>query len=200
MPSTDKRSSGLVIVLGLSLSGWLSSCAYRWGLARYGLPDGVKQVYVPLCKNYSLEPGVEIYVTNGLVKEFHRLAASQVVSDPLSAQGEIRCFIQKIEISPGGRRQGGDLPPGVVLASDFLLSLTADVQLWSYRQSKVLWQSTLTRQINYPAAQVAQPVVNTVNATYDQSARHIYLERLGESLGAESARSMSAITTSGEKL
>ena len=169
----------------------LLSCTYHWGLARYALPEGIKQVYIPLCKNYSLEPGVEVYVTNGLVKELHRLAASQVVSDSLLAQGEVRCFIQKVEIVPGGRRQGGDLPPGVVLASDFLLSLTVDVQLWSYRQTKILWQSTLTRQINYPAAQVAQPVVNTINATYDQSARHIYLERLGDSLGAEAARAMS---------
>lgn len=38
----------------------LASCAYRLGSPDRGLPGGYRQVYIPMFKNMSQEPGIEV--------------------------------------------------------------------------------------------------------------------------------------------
>jgi len=46
----------------------LAGCAVK--LRKVTLPERIKSVYIPMCKNISFQPGIEEYATNYLIEEF----------------------------------------------------------------------------------------------------------------------------------
>ena len=67
----------------------LTSCAYRWGSPDRSLPGGYRQVYIPVFKNLTPEPGIEVDFTNALRREFERSKIARI-SEYDAADAEIK--------------------------------------------------------------------------------------------------------------
>ncbi|MCS6838465.1 MAG: LPS assembly lipoprotein LptE [Bdellovibrionaceae bacterium] len=145
-------------------------------------------VAVPIFRNLSKEPQIEVFFTNALIAALERHSNVSVVSDGGNAQGLLIGEILSLEMIPAGRRQGGTLPVGVVLASEYRLVVRTRVSLVEGRSGQVLLSKELQRERSYVTPQVAQVVVNTVNALYNHSARQIHLEQLAKEMMEETAQ------------
>ncbi len=161
----------------------LSGCAYRFGNADRSLPGGYKQVNIPIFKNYSQEPSIEVLFTNALTHEFEKSKFARVTETSQSEvfiEGEIR----SIQYLGTGKRTDG-LPTGSVLATSYDIQVVVSVAVRRQSDRSALWQGEFTRTRSYSAPQVTLPGVNTVNPLYNLSARRQNLEILANDLMSE---------------
>jgi outer membrane lipopolysaccharide assembly protein LptE/RlpB len=99
----------------------LSSCGYK--LVRYrGAIGDVRRVAIQTLDNDSREPGVDLVVTDALVREFLRRGALDVVEDPNVA-----------DLVIGGRvlplRTAGRSFSSVLLSLEYQVTMTLDLQV-----------------------------------------------------------------------
>jgi TolB-like protein len=161
-----------------------SSCAYHWGRSNRVLPGGFKNVSLSVFQNKTQEPQIEVFFSNALLAEFERSKVANLVGRNY-ADGEVTGVIENVAILPGGRREGGDLPFGTILASEYRILITVTVNVIRTSDGKVIWTNSFNGERTYVAPQVTQSVINTVNPLYNQSARRLNIEVLSKQMMSE---------------
>ncbi len=177
----DSVFSRRILLSFLILNGFvLSSCAYHWGFADRSLPGGYQQVAIPMFENKSEEVGLEVDFTRALIERFHRSKVARIQDKdtaPVFLDGKI------IEIK-GERGLGASslerLPDRAVLNAEYLVTVISEINLIRESDQKILWSRRFVRAKAYSAPRVGTPVVNSVNATYNDSNRREVLRALAE--------------------
>lgn len=167
------------LISGLILSV-ISGCAYRWGASGRSLPGGYSQVYIPLFKNYSMEPGVEVSFTNQLKLQFERSKVARVSNEAQAEvilEGEI-LSIRYVPMASSASRQ----QPDVVLVSTYDVQVDLAITLKRASDRTVLWQSFFKSARSYGAPQVSQGIINSVNPLYNLSARRQNIDLIASSM------------------
>ncbi len=159
-------------------------CAYRLGSVDRSLPSGYRQVAIPIFKNLTQEVGIEVAFTNALRQEFQRSKAGEVVP---SGQDEVLLegVIETAKYEPGGKREGGNLPRGVVLASEYRILVNTRIRLLRSTDRSILWEGTFSGERTYVAPQVTQAGLNTVNPLYNLSSRRQNIEIMALNMMSE---------------
>lgn len=165
-----------------------TACSYRWGFRERAVPGGYTQIAIPIFKNTTKEVGLESDFTNALIRRFERSQVARVTTTEI-APVRIDGVVDKLEVVSGPGVQGGKsdntLPQDAVLTSEYSLKLHARVYLRRQSDEKVIWQGDFEDQRNYQAPRIGEPVVNSANATYNQSARRTALAGLAEEMMQE---------------
>jgi len=167
----------------------LPACAYRYGLSHRALPGGYTQIAIPVFTNVTPDVGIEMYFTNALIRRFARSQVARVTDKelaPVVLEGTIR----KIEVQPGPAKTNAPgqlptLPDNAVLTTSYRLVMTAKLILRRKSDDKTMWEGYFTNETEYFAPQVGTPIVNSANATYNQSARQQKIASLAEEMMAE---------------
>ncbi|PIS09997.1 MAG: hypothetical protein COT73_11760 [Bdellovibrio sp. CG10_big_fil_rev_8_21_14_0_10_47_8] len=141
-----------------------SGCAYRLGSPDRSLPGGYRQVFVPVFKNKSMEPGIEVDFTNALIQEFERAKIARV-TDQHQAEIIALGVIEAVDYSSSGRPEEG------VLATQYSVVIRVSVTLVRNTDKSVVWSGSFSGERTYVAPQVKASVINTVNPLYNLSAR-----------------------------
>lgn len=161
-----------------------AGCAYHMGSPDRSLPSGYKQVTIPIFKNLSMEPTIEVAFTNSLIKEFERSKIARIV-DPAQAEVVIEGVIQTVAYVPGGKLDPSVLPMGAVLAGSYDIQVVTTITVKRQSDQSVLWTGQFTRGRTYNAPQVTLPGINTVNPLYNLSARRQNFDVLAADMMAE---------------
>jgi len=185
MHSHFGRITGFILALSL-----LSGCSYRWGFRERSVPGGYKEVAIPVFKNRSQEVGIESDFTNALVLQFERSQVARVTSQaaaPVRIEGEI---VKVTLLGTGGGLIGGKdpnnpLPDSAALWTEYQINVDARITVRRQSDEKILWQGKLSEQKNYEAPRIGEPVVNSANATYNDSARRHALAALADEMMSE---------------
>lgn len=165
------------------------SCAYRMGSVGRGLPEGLRLVSIPVFKNKSMEPGVEMSFTNALLQEFNRSKVAKVVdvsSSDLKVEGEI----SSIQYLPGGKKTSEDpsfpfLAKGAVLAAEYRILVSVAIKAVKVSDGTIVWTGGFSGERTYAAPQVTVAGVNSVNPLYNLSARRQNIEVVAGDIAAE---------------
>ncbi len=144
---------------------------------------------IPVFKNLTQEVGVEAPFTNALI---HRFARSQVArvtdkeSAPLTLEGVIK-KVDTVASAPVTNATGQliTLPTDAVLNTEYRITVTTQLILRRKSDEKVIWQGTFSNEKVYAAPRIGAPLVNTANATYNQSARMHTFSQLAEEMMSE---------------
>lgn len=160
----------------------MSACAYRVGSPDRSLPGGYRQVFVPIFKNATMEPGIEVSFTNALIQEFERAKIGRVTPEN---QAEVLAIgvIEEISYNPSGESDAG--PTGALIATQYQILLRAKLTLIKSSDRSVLWSGTFNGERPYAAPRVATAVVNSVNPLYNLSARQQNIEILATKMMSE---------------
>lgn len=125
MPRPVPRRAPHVAVLVVCLVGFLalsgSGCGYSMVRYRGALGD-VRRIAIQTLENDSYDPGLDLVVTDALVREFARRGALVVVEDPSQA-----------DLVIGGRvlplRTGGRSFSSVLLTLEYQVTLTLELEV-----------------------------------------------------------------------
>lgn len=164
----------------------LSSCAYKLGSQGRSLPGGYKQVHIPIFKNLSQEPGIEVSFTNALRQEFERSHIARI-AEPQQSEVVLEGNITKVTYRMTSVKQQNDptIPAGTVLASKYSIDAEVTLRLLRLSDKKELWSSTFTNESVYTPPQVAVAGVNTVNPLYNLSARRQNIDVMAQQMMTE---------------
>ncbi len=149
------------------------------------LPGGYAQVAIPVFKNTTQETGIEAPFTNALIRRFARSQVARVSdkeSAPLLLEGTITNVVT--EEGPKVTNVTG-LPEQAVITTEYVLKINATLILRRKSDEKIIWQGSFSNQKVYAAPRIGTPVINSANATYNQSARMEYIARLAEEMMTE---------------
>jgi hypothetical protein len=164
---------------------FLTGCAYRQGTPDRSMPGGYRWVKVPIFKNYTQEPGIELSFTNALIEEVQRSRVAQVVEDSdISIEG----VIEDVNYRLGGKRTSSDyalLPEGAVQATEYRILILARISVIRGSDQKVLWTGQFNGERTYTAPQIASAVVNTANPLYNLSARRLNIKEVASDIATE---------------
>ena len=165
----------------------LSGCAYHFGNTDRVLPGGYKQVTIPIFKNYTQEPGIEVAFTNALIRQFETAQVARVV-DPNQAEviieGEINAPADQqmyLAATPNPILN----PVGTVLAPAYLIQLGVHIRIKRRSDKSVIWEGSFAGQRTYNAPQVITASINTVNPLYNLSARRQNIDVIASDMMAE---------------
>ncbi|RME17139.1 MAG: hypothetical protein D6797_03085, partial [Bdellovibrio sp.] len=145
---------------------------------------------IPMFKNKTIEPGIERFFTNQLIKEFARSKVATISSKAL-APVVLEGTVEKLEFKHGGQISGSpddtsnNLPTGAVLTTEYRIYVTVRLKLIRQSDKKVLWQSDFLGERVYAAPQIGLPVVNSANPLYNHSARHENIKLIAIDLMAD---------------
>jgi hypothetical protein len=174
-----------VLVLALILP--LSACAYHFGLTERALPGGYKQLAIPMFKNLSQEVGIEADFTNALIRRFARGKVAQITDKntaPLTLEGTIQ-HVDVTSDSPQNPTQLYTLPTGTVLNTQYRIVVTSEIVLRRKSDDRILWRGSFRNEKVYPAPRIGQTILNSANATYNQSAKLAIIATLADDQMAE---------------
>ncbi|WP_413578237.1 LptE family protein [Bdellovibrio sp. HCB290] len=167
---------------------FLTGCAYQLGVASRTIPGGYKQISVPVFKNKTQEPGIEVAFTNSLIHEFQRSRVARVVDNSLSEVAVIG-QIDNVQYLPGAKRVSGEsssyLPDGSVIASEYRILLTVTVKVVRQADGTELWGGSFAGERTYAAPQVTLAGVNSVDPLYNLSARRQNIDLMANDLMLE---------------
>lgn len=164
-----------------------SGCAYHFGLRERTLPGGYTEIAIPVFKNRTGEVGIEPVFTNALIRRFERSQAVRVLdkdSAPVVLEGTIT-RVETIASAPVDNTKLTPLPADTVLDTVYRLVVSSQIVLKRKSDERVIWESTFTNERVYNPPRLGTGVVNSVNATYNQSARIENLSRLAEEMMTE---------------
>lgn len=163
----------------------MAGCSYRMGAPDRILPGGYKQVSIPIFKNYSQEPGIEVSFTNAMISEFSRSKSARVV-EPIFAETQLIGEIVSVAYRPAGESISQDpLPTGTVLATTYSILIEVKVTLRRRSDGQVLYEGIFNREQPYNAPQVKQAGINTVNPLYNLSSRRQNIDLMAYDLMSE---------------
>jgi TolB-like protein len=173
-----------VWILAHLLAFVTAGCAYRLGSPDRSLPGGYRQLTIPIFRNLTQETGIEVAYTNALIQEFERSRTGKVV-DPAQSEVRVEGEIASVQYLPGGKKEGGTLPTGSVLASEYRILVTTRIKLVRVSDRSVLWEGNFSGERTYVAPQVTQAGLNTVNPLYNLSARRQNIEIMATDMMSE---------------
>ncbi len=189
MKTVLKSFNSLLLII---LSIGLNSCAYQLGVRGRTLPGGYSSVEVPLFKNLTQEPGMEVAFTNSLIQEFEKNKIAKVVysprqgeAAPVLVKGEITKIIYKATSPVQKKDKAPLLPEGAVLATGYRVIVTTQISLIEKSTGKVLWNSTFDGESSYAAPQVTIARLNSANPLYNLSSRRRTIETIAQDLMVE---------------
>lgn len=168
----------------LFLMIFVAGCAYRLGSPDRSLPGGYKQLTIPIFRNLTQEPGVEVSFTNALIQEFERTRTGRV-TEPAQSEVKVEGEILSIQYLPGGKKEDGTLPTGAVLASEYRILVKTKIVLRKSSDQSILWEGIFNGERTYVAPQVTQGGLNTVNPLYNLSARRQNIDLMASDMMAE---------------
>lgn len=155
------------------------------GSAERNLPGGYSQVAVPIFKNSSYEPTIEVGFTNSLIQEFERSKIARVTGRS-EAQVTLEGVINTVTYTHGGQTTGVNLlPREAVLTNAYTVTVTATIKVVRASDRKVLWAGDFTGERPYVPPQVLMAGINSVNPLYNLSARRQTIELIAQSMMAE---------------
>lgn len=178
------------LILKLFVLFFLStSCAYRLGTSSRTIPGGGKSIAIPVFLNRTPETGIEMAFTNALMQEFYRSKVARV-TDANRADVVLIGELRKLEYLPGAKKVSGDssapfLAEGAVLATEYRILLTMEIQVQDRITKKVLWSGAFSGERTYATPQVTLAGVNSVNPLYNLSARRQNIEVMANDMMAE---------------
>lgn len=140
------------------------------------LPGGYTQVAIPVFKNKTTEVGIEPLFTNALIRKFARSQVARVSdkdSSPLLLEG----VITTLNVERGSPTQLSGLPSDAVLSTDYRIIAKLDLTLKRKSDEKIIWQGQFSNEKSYNAPRLTTAVVNSADATYNQSVK---MQKIGE--------------------
>jgi hypothetical protein len=138
-------------------------------------------------KNKSAEVGIEPLFTNSLITHFERSRAAHVV-DKDGAPAVLEGTIMTVNTSQGAVQDSSNLPTlpsQAVLVSSYRLQVSANIILRRKSDDKIIWQGTFSNEKVYSSPVIGTAVVNSADATYNQSARIQAIGLLAEEMMTE---------------
>lgn len=154
-----------------------NACAYRMGSPDRSLPGGYRQLFIPIFKNKSMEPGIEVAFTNALIKEFERSKIGRIV-ELNEAEVLAEGVIERVEVSRSGtpissdpKQKDNKLPTGTVLSTAYKIIITTQITLKKASDRSVLWTGSFSGEKTYTPPLIETAVVNSVNPLYNQAAK-----------------------------
>lgn len=155
------------------------------------LPGGYRQVFIPMFKNQSMEPGIEVAFTNALILEFEKAKIGHIV-DEKEAEVVVEGVIERVDFTRAGPPDTSDpekaknkLPTGTVRTFAYDIIITAQIFLRKTSDQSVLWSGKFVGDRTYNAPRIETAVVNTVNPLYNQSARRQNIDSKASEMMAE---------------
>ncbi len=130
-----------VLLFVLALTG----CAgYRVGDVSGRNLQGVRSVYVPVVKNASLEPDLQMTVTNAIIRRFNN-DGTLTVNQNASADSEIDVIVTNIDHTPI-RSSNSDL----LITAEYQLRIDANVTFINRKLGRKVFENiTVTGSTNY---------------------------------------------------
>lgn len=181
------RSSLVVRFVGMFLAGvtalTAAGCGYRWGTPERSLPGKYKAVAIPVFRNSTMEPGIEMSFTNALRQEFARSKVAVVTERdqaPVELIGRVATLNISREVLRDDSRQLGP-----VLATVYRIRMVLDFELRNRASGEQLWAGSVNGERTYNAPQVFTSKINSVNPLYNQSARRQNIETLAGTMMSE---------------
>ncbi len=192
MKMWKKSLTSLVPFLRIHLLGGilsLSACTYHLGVGERTIPGGAKAVAIPVFRNKTMEPNIEMGFTNALIEEFKRSRVTDLTTKE-EAEAIIEGEILEIRYVPGAKISAGDssapfLPQGTVLTTEYRINVIVEIRVVRKKDSAVLWSSRFTGERNYVAPQVTLAGVNSVNPLYNLSARRQNIDLMANDMMIE---------------
>lgn len=145
-------------------------------------------------KNKSAEVGIEPMFTDSMVRRFERSQVAHVVGSE-NAPVKLEGVITRVETIPGAAlditsktaiQPATNLASNVVvMTTDYRLRVTAEITLKRKSDDKVIWQGGFANEKIYNSPRIGTPVVNSADATYNQSARMAAISQLAEEMMQE---------------
>ncbi len=165
----------------------LSSCAYRQGAPERVMPGGYKWVKVPIFKNYTQEPGTEVFFTNSMIDELQKSKIATVVDN---SDIVVEGAIESISYTPTSIKYEKDdktqtLPIGAVQATDYRIVVVTTISLVRKSDQSILWSSKFDGERTYTAPQISGAIVNSANPLYNLSARRSGLKEIANDMASE---------------
>ncbi len=142
---------------------------------------------IPIFKNKSTEVGVEPLFTNAMIRDIERSQAARV-TDKETAPVILEGTITRIDTIQGATKDSKNLvslPNDAVLVSDYRLRVFAQIILKRKSDEKVIWQGNFQNEKVYSAPVIGTAIVNSADATYNQSARMQAIALLAEEMMTE---------------
>lgn len=162
------------------------SCAYKLSNAVDKLPGGVSTIAVPMFKNDSKEPNIEVYFTNSFKNEVLRFGRINLVNSESQAEAVVTGVIKSVKIvsdeSVIESKNATYLPYGTVLATQVKVTVTVAMKMTEVKTQKILWSGDYEQSKNYTPPQLTLPVINSANNLYNLSERRQTLETLSRDM------------------
>lgn len=175
-------------ILFLSMLIFQFGCAYKLSSTNDTLPGNIRSLYIPVFKNNSTEPGVEVYFTNALKKEILTSNVISLNNHESSTDAVMYGQIKSVEIysdesvAESTQNSKNYLPRGTVISTQVKVVVTVVLELKKVNSSQILWSSEFKQSLNYTPPQVTLPVINSTNNLYNLSARRQTLETLANQM------------------
>ncbi len=141
-------------------------------------------MHIPIFKNYTMEPGIEVDFTNAIRQEFERSRVARI-SEPERSEVVLVGELVTLDYVSQAPSQLSTLPTGTVLATQYDIRLLVKMTLKRKSDGVVLWTSEFNSSRSYLAPQVTMAGVNTVNPLYNLSARRQNITILSANMMAE---------------
>lgn len=164
---------------------FLTHCAYRQGNPERVIPGGYRWVKVPIFKNLSQEPEIEVYFTNAMIEQIQKSKVAHVVDD---ADILVEGVIESVNYIPTAKRTGDEvplLPRGTVQATEYRILILARVSVFRKSDHGVLWSGQFNGERTYTAPQIASAIINTANPLYNLTARRSNIKEIANDLVTE---------------
>ena len=185
----------LFFTIGIAILS-VTSCGYRTANQGAQFVGGYKLVAVPIFKNRSMEPKVEVFFTNALRNELHRANIAKVTDKemaPISVEGVIDSvqYMKGSQSTGSGNDADGDaLPVNAVITTQYQIRVVATLLVRRNADSKILWEARFTNDRSYLAPQIGTEVINSANALYNHSARLQNIEIIARDMMTEAYNRM----------
>lgn len=165
-------------------------CGYKLGFADRRLPEGYKQLAIPVFKNKTHETGVEVYFTNAIIQQFALSKIARVVPKkkaPIVLEGQITeiKYESEAQATLSSDSPTPNLPKGAVLTTKYRIYIFAKLRLIRVLDNKVIWQSPFKSEKDYSAPLLERENINSANALYNHSARQREIQLMAESMMTE---------------
>ena len=159
------------------------------------LPGGYRTIAVPMFKNQTHDAGIEVYLTNAMVRELERMRIGQLTGKS-EAQVTLLGTVAGITYVPGNttlidtkiisENAVKNAPMNAKINLQYLLNLKVEMKLIRNADQKVLWEGSFTRDQSYNTPRLIEDEsLSGANALYNHSARYQNLEIMAADLMAE---------------
>lgn len=157
------------IFLTCVVAAVLSGCAgYHIGPVAPKFMDGVHTIAVPTSKNKTLEPHIEVLVTNQVIKQLQQDGTLQVV-DSDRADAILDCTIDKIRRRPARSVRGN-----VLATREFIISLHLVYQVKNRATGKLLREGSVVGDTNFfVGADIQQQDRQAIPLAAEEAATHL---------------------------